>query len=69
MSPDQQFWLAILAQVAALIIGLATIWSKLNQVHVQVNSRMDQLLKLTATSSHAEGVADGAAREEPPATS
>lgn len=57
MSPDQQFWLAVIVQVAALVLGLATLWFKVEGVHVSVNSRMDQLVDQTAKASRAEGVA------------
>lgn len=46
----------------ALIISLVTLIGifinayHVKQVHVNVNSRMDELLKLTATASRAEGV-------------
>jgi hypothetical protein len=56
VSPDQQFWLAILAQACALVIGLVTLWLKVNDLHKDVNGRMTQLVDLTAKSSRAEGV-------------
>jgi hypothetical protein len=57
VSPDQQFWLAVLAQLAALIVGLATLWLKVQDVHVTINHRMDELVTATAKASRAEGVA------------
>ena len=56
------FWIAFfanmpatIAAVASAIAALASLW-KLSTVHKQINSRMDQLLVVTATSSRAEGV-------------
>lgn len=55
MTADQQFILAIFAQLAVLITAAGAVWIKLESLHHQVNSRMDQLLELTATSSEALG--------------
>ena len=57
MSPDQQFAVALTVQFVALIIGLFSVWRKVQDVHVSVNSRMDELLAATAKASRAEGVA------------
>jgi hypothetical protein len=49
--------------LAALVVQGVIIWAnqrmnrqQAQQLHVLVNSRMDELLELTRTSSHAEGV-------------
>lgn len=57
MSPDQQFWLAILTQLAALIIGLVTLYMKVEDVHQRIDGRMDQLVTTTAKAARAEGIA------------
>ena len=51
------------AAVCSLIATIISIHNKgsIEQVHVSINSRMDQLLKAMAASSKAEGVAEGLA--------
>jgi hypothetical protein len=46
---------------------VAQVQAKLNEVHSQINSRMDQLLELTKSSSKAEGIKEEKekAKEEP----
>lgn len=46
----------------ALIAGFVAIYTKVDGVHKQINSRMDELLAITKAQAHAEGVADEAAR-------
>jgi uncharacterized protein (DUF3084 family) len=54
-----------IASVGALALGflnrreLRLSAQKLQDIHLEINSRMTQLLELTRTSSHAEGVRDG----------
>ncbi len=54
----------MLEHIAAIISALAASgavymsWrnsQKIQSVHIDINSRMDQLLQLTSTASHAEG--------------
>lgn len=53
---------SIIANLPATLVGLATLVTayrastKLDVVHKQINSRMDQLLNITASSSKAEGI-------------
>ncbi len=66
MSPSLLAYSALvaptIAAVAALISSLRN-RSKIEQVHLAVNSRLDELLKLTKTSSYAEGKAAGEFRQ------
>jgi hypothetical protein len=58
MNPLLKDILAIVApSVVALIVG---IWVKaaVAEIHVSLNSRLTQLLELTAKSSHAKGMSD-----------
>jgi hypothetical protein len=64
MTPDQQFWLAMAAQVSALVVGVAAVWLKVDgvkadvhQVHETVNSKMSELIGTASTLARAEGVA------------
>lgn len=56
---------ALIIAIPPTIIGLLNAllsWkhgAKLEQYHVQINSRMDQLLVTTAAESHAKGLAEG----------
>jgi hypothetical protein len=57
-----EIWLALLVQVIALIggaIGLIAVLRKQEATHILINSRLDQLLKITAEKSLAEGRALG----------
>ena len=47
--------------VAAIAAVAVSFWNnrKIQQVHILFNSRMDQLLTLTATSARANGVVQG----------
>ncbi len=47
-------WVSIAASVATAIIGLVAV-RMVRTVHVMMNSRMDQLLTITAAGSRAEG--------------
>jgi len=46
---------AVLTGLAAVLVGLAQVIRELRAYHRAVNSRMDELLELTRTSSRAEG--------------
>jgi hypothetical protein len=73
LTPDQQFWLAVLAQVVALITGLAAVYLKVHDLSKQVNGRMTELVETTRRLGHAQGLSDapgtdsGAAPPFPPA--
>lgn len=56
----EQF-VAVLGGFAVVLGGLAKVISELREYHRAVNSKMDQLLQLTAVSSHASGVLEGIA--------
>jgi len=49
-------------QIVTLITAALAFWASrknkaaIHEIHVSINSRMDDLLKLTATASRAEGV-------------
>lgn len=49
-------------QVVTLLAAIASLWSSrknkasIQEVHVALNSRLTELLKMTASASHAEGV-------------
>lgn len=55
MTPEQ--FTAILVALAGLITSVSLLAGAVHGYHKQVNSRMDELLRLTAASSHAAGVA------------
>jgi len=52
-----------LAGVAALIVAMRGS-QKLTALHLQINSRMDQLLAVSKTAAHAEGVASERTQHE-----
>lgn len=60
----------------AAILSLVAVWitnhtrkkaeeakEKIEALHIQINSRFDELLRLTAEVAHAKGLAEGAAGE------
>jgi hypothetical protein len=51
----EQF-VAILVAITGLIGAVATLAGAVHGYHKQVNSRMDELVRLTAKSSYAEGL-------------
>jgi len=61
--------LILITQVITLLTAGLSFWASrknkaaIQEVHVSINSRMDELLKLTATASHAEGVVEGEAKK------
>lgn len=56
MTPEE--FTAILVAMAGLITAVATLAATVHGYHKQVNSRMDELLRLTASSAHARGLAE-----------
>jgi hypothetical protein len=51
--------------VALISGGFAIIVAMINRIHKQINSRMDDLLRLTEESSHAKGMKDQRDAEGP----
>lgn len=51
----------VLTAIAALVAAVMSIRnsSKIKEVHISINSRMDQLLKEKGIASRAEGVIEG----------
>ncbi len=45
------------------VTGILVVLSRIKAVHVQINSRMDELLRTTGTAEHARGQAEGIASE------
>jgi len=54
MTPEQL--VAILGAITALVVAVGAVFREIHQLKVHINSRMDQLIDLTATSSRAEGM-------------
>ena len=50
--------LVAIVGVVVTIRGQVKSQEKIQQVHIEINSRMTQLLDLTSKASHAEGVRD-----------
>lgn len=59
---------AIITAVAALVTAWRT-GSKIDKVHVDINSRVDQLITETGKASLAQGVAQGIQQNKDEATS
>ena len=60
-------WLQIITAGAALVGAIAALLSRrrIQQLKIEINSRMSELLELTKTSAHAAGLEDARiAREE-----
>ena len=55
----------VLVALTGLIGAVVALWREVHGYHKQVNSRMDELLRLTALSSHAAGVAERASGMPP----
>jgi hypothetical protein len=53
-------WLQIITAGAALVSALAALLSRwrIQQLKIEINSRMSELLELTKTSAHAAGMED-----------
>jgi hypothetical protein len=60
----------IIASVVGIVVpvNVALLAATVQQVHIAVNSRLSQLLELTAAASLAEGKIAGKAAEEKPAS-
>lgn len=63
MSLDSQGLVAVMVAITGLIGAVATLVATVRNYHQLVNSRMDQLLDLTRSAAHAQGVAEGATPE------
>jgi hypothetical protein len=63
MTPEQ--FVTILGAVTALLIAVTGLYVQVTRLHQQVNSRMTELLSLTRSSAHAEGVIDATAAGSP----
>jgi len=57
MSPEQL--VAVLTAITALIAAVGAVYVQVRQTHKLINSRMTELLELTKSSAHAEGVIEG----------
>lgn len=62
MTPDQQFILALIAAVVPLIAAIGALFVQVRSLKLHVNSRMDQLLAITAAASKAQGRLEGPER-------
>jgi hypothetical protein len=60
MSGDQQFILALIAAFTAMAVALGGLLVQMRSLTRNVDGKMTQLLELTAKSSRAEGVIQGA---------
>ena len=58
-------WLIAISSLGALIFSIVN-KRAINEVHLTLNSRLSQLIKVTAASAHAEGRLEGveAGRQE-----
>lgn len=65
MSPEQ--WLALAVAMASVLASFVGILSEVRKTHQLVNSRMDELLRITRTSSFAQGKLEGPS-DGPPAS-
>ena len=50
---------AVITAIAVLVAAVTRLYIAVPDVHDLVNSRMTELLELTRTASHAEGVKEG----------
>ncbi len=75
MTPDQLFIVALFTQVVVAFVALMSYLSsrknarKLDELHVSINGRLSELLKITAQAAHAQGVIVGAAATTTPQAS
>jgi len=52
---------AVLSGIVAtgiVLLGIVKILREVHEIHMAINSRMDELLKMTRLASHAEGVSE-----------
>lgn len=67
MTGDQQFLLALGAQLVTVVLALITALTSrgnrasLHELHLKVDGRLDQLVYAKAEAAHATGVVEGAA--------
>ena len=64
MPPQSSMGLVIVYVIPAVISGVALVMvevvrRKLGEYHLQINSRMDQLLAISKEKAHASGKAEG----------
>jgi len=66
MSVEQ--FVAILGGIASVLLALAAVFAQVRQTHQLVNSRLTDLLEVTAQAATARGVLEGraSARADPP---
>ena len=60
-------WHEIIAGIATIVMaGMPSILAllKISELHVMINSRMDELLKVARELAHAQGLAEGKAQGE-----
>jgi len=62
VTPEQ--FVAILTALTALVGAMVAVLRQVHQTHALVNSRMEELLALTRTSSRAEGRLEGPDAQE-----
>ena len=55
--------LSAVASIAAVTASIVN-GRRINKVHVEINSRMTELLEVASRASHSEGVAEGRLQEE-----
>lgn len=55
---------AVMPLLLAIVAGFVAIYSKVDGVHKQINSRMDELVASTRALAHAQGMADERERRE-----
>lgn len=58
--------IAIITAVPPMLValtGFVIMLKRIRDVHIQINSRMDELLRTTGTAEHARGQAEGIASE------
>lgn len=56
----------LIGAVAAVLVQVNTMLHKQDLQHAATNSRMDQLVQVTAEAAHSAGVAEGKAAITPP---
>ncbi len=61
VNPEQQFVLALLGALTALLVALGGLFVQFRQLKVQMNSRLDELVAINRSAAHAEGKLEGEA--------
>lgn len=64
-SPELQAWLQVVSVLLTICAGIVAIYVALvvRTIHIQINSRLTQLLKTTGSEQRALGDAEGVERE------